>query len=59
VEYIKETAVEEGLQAFQVDDITWCVNMEGLSIAQKIRLKRILQNIRPWAANSVSEMRHC
>jgi hypothetical protein len=34
VGYTKETALEEGLQAFQVDDIT-LVNMEGLSIAQK------------------------
>jgi hypothetical protein len=30
-----------------------------MSIDQEKRLKRILRDIRPWVANSVTEMRHC
>jgi hypothetical protein len=57
--YTKESATGEGLQQFIVDDATWWVDRDGMSIDQEKRLKRILKDIRPWVANSVTEMRHC
>ena len=57
--YTKETASEEGLTEFVVDDITWWVCLEGVSEAQQRRLKDILCRNRPYVATSVHEMWHC
>ena len=57
--YTRETASEEGLTEFIVDDITWWVCLEGVSTAQRNRLRNILRKNRPYVATSVHEMRHC
>jgi len=57
--YTSETAVEEGLTEFVVDDITWWACLEGMSMAQKNRLRDILRKNRSYVATSVHEMRHC
>jgi len=57
--YTKETASEEGLTEFVVDDITWWVCLECVSEAQQRRLKDILRRNRPYVATSVHEIRHC
>jgi len=57
--YSQQSAAEEGLVPFPVDDVTWWVDRDGLSPDQIDRLVRILRDIRPWVALDVSEMRHC
>jgi len=57
--YTKETASEEGLTEFVVDDITWWVCLEGVSEAQQRQLEDILRRNRPYIATSMYEMRHC
>jgi hypothetical protein len=57
--YTKETASEEGLIAFVVDDITWWVCLEDISTTQEKRLRDIQRRNRLFVATSVYEMRHC
>jgi len=57
--YTSETAAEEGLTEFVVDDIIWWVCLEGVLTAQKKRLQDILQKNHPFVTPSVHEMRHC
>ena len=59
VGYTPESAQEEELEAFVVDDITWWVCTKDMTRAHKDRLTRILREYRPWIAQSVDEMRHC
>jgi hypothetical protein len=42
--YTKESAAEEGLQEFEIDDVIWWVDKDGMSIYQEKRLKRILDH---------------
>jgi hypothetical protein len=56
--YTKETVAEQGLTEFAVDDITWWVCLEDVSIAQEKRPRDIRRKNRPYVATSVHEMRY-
>jgi transposase InsO family protein len=58
-DYTEESAQLEGLQAMQVDDVTWWVCLEDVSERQLERLQSILRKYRPFVAKSVLEMKHC
>ena len=57
--YTSETAVEEGLTEFVVDNITWWACLEGVSTAQKKWSQDILRKNCPYVSTSVQEMRYC
>jgi hypothetical protein len=57
--YNQTSALEEGLHPFEVGDVTWWVDTDGMSEVQRLRLHRILSEVRPWVARGVDEMRHC
>jgi hypothetical protein len=57
--YNEASAMEEGLRPLEVGDVTWWVDLDGMSEAQLLRQQRILADVRPWVVRSVGEMRHC
>jgi hypothetical protein len=57
--YTTESAQQEGLSAFQVDDVTWWVCLEDVKPEQQHRLRELLRRMRPWVALNMGEMRHC
>jgi hypothetical protein len=46
--YTTESAQEEGLSAFQVDDATWWVCLEDVRPEQQHRLRELLRRMRLW-----------
>jgi hypothetical protein len=50
--------VDEGLKPYIVDDVTWWVDIDRISISPQDSQAN-LKDVRPWVATLIGQMKHC
>jgi hypothetical protein len=50
--------VDEGLKPYIVDDVTWWLDIDRVSISPQDSQAN-LKDVRPWVATLVGQMKHC